>query len=61
MQASAQDADLYYEQVDTNVFRMKPIAPRPRPRILTTFGRIVVVLAVLFALTCLVAAWHLLK
>lgn len=48
-------------KVDTHEFHMKPIGQRPRPRILTTFGRVVVIVGVFFALSCAVLAWRLLK
>lgn len=36
------NVDGRYEKIGGNVFRMRPLAPRPRKRVLTTLGRVVI-------------------
>ena len=61
MNATARETSDRYERVDSNVLRMKPIGSRTRPRILTPFGRVVVLTAVLFLASCALGIYSLLK
>lgn len=49
MRATAGVDSSRYEKIDENVFRMRPISDRPKRRVLTNFGRVV-----MFALGALI-------
>lgn len=61
MNATVRDTSNRYEKVDENVFRMKPLGKKPRGKILTEFGWVVLLLLAAGFCLGVVVASHLLR
>lgn len=61
MNATARDTSNRYEKVDENVFRMRPLGKKPKGKVLTEFGWIVLLCTVATFCFGVVVASRLLK